>query len=357
MDYRQVITKLLNGTVHPLYLFSGSEDYLKEDLLRILLNTQEQKGNPLFLERIEGSELSLFDLMESVRQTTIFSGRKVLWISNPPYLSTSGKKGTPAKEKKEQKRRQSDLRTGEEELAAFIKENTSGTLLIFAVKNVDRRKKLVKIIEEAGLAVEFPPLKGAMLVKWIRDELSSQGKNIEEDALVELIERSEEDLYLLKMELEKILTFMDDEKVVTRKLIENLVPESRQGNIFNLVDALGHKNVDEAFGQLAKMRQRNEPALVIMSMIIRQFRLLYQAFVLREKQNLSQREIGSSLKLPPFAAGQLLKQLDNYQGEEYLAAILMHLQEKDLCIKKGRVDADEAVEELVLELAGELFLS
>jgi DNA polymerase III subunit delta len=352
MDYRQVITRIKSGTVHPLYLFSGPEDYLKEDLLRNLLNVKEQNGEPLYLERMDGSEISLSDLMESVRQTSIFSGGKVMWVSNPPYLSTSQKKGTPPGEKKDRKRHDS----GEEELAAFMKENSSGTLLIFAVKNVDKRKRLVKIIEEAGLAVEFPLLKGTMLAKWIRDELSSQGKNIEEDALVELIERSGEDLYLIKMELEKIVTYMDKEEIVTKAVIENLVPESRQGNIFSLVDALGHKNVDEAFGQLAKMRQRNEPALVIMSMIIRQYRLLYQAFVLREQKNLSPREIAASLKMPPFAAGELLKQLNNYK-KEHLAGILMHLQKKDLSIKTGRVEADGAIEELVLELAGEVFLS
>ncbi|MDO9534702.1 MAG: DNA polymerase III subunit delta [Bacillota bacterium] len=356
MDYRQVMTRIRNGTVHPLYLFSGPEDYLKEELLRNILNFQEQKGNPLFLERIEGEERSLPDLMEGMRQTTIFPGGKLLWVSNPPYLSTSGKKGTPVVEKKDKKGRQSNVKTGEEELTAFIKENISDTLLIFAVKNVDRRKRLVKIIEEAGLVVEFPLLKGPMLVKWIRDELSFQGKNIEEDAMIELIERSGEDLYLLKMELEKILIFMDKEKVVTCTLIDNLVPESRQGNIFNLVDALGHKDVDEAFQQLAKMRQRNEPSLVIMSMIIRQYRLLYQALVLKEQQNLSQREIAATLKLPPFVAGEILKQLNNYK-QEYLARILMHLQAKDLSIKTGRIEADGAIEELVLELTGEIFLS
>lgn len=355
MDYRQVIARIQSGTVHPLYLFSGPEDYLKEDLLRNLLKIQEQKGNPLFLERVDGQEKSLFDLMESIRQTTIFPGGKLLWVSNPPYLSTSQKKGTSVREKKEQKRSQRNVRTGEEELAAFIKEKMSETLLIFAVKNVDRRKRLVKIIEGAGLAVEFPFLKGAMLVKWIRDELSLQGKQIEEDALTELVERSGEDLYLLKMEFEKILTFMDEEKVVSRALIENLVPESRQGNIFKLVEALGHKNVDEAFQQLSKMRQRNEPPLVIMSMIIRQYRLLYQAFVLREQHNLSQREIAASLRLPPFAVGALLKQLNNYK-EEDLAGILMHLQEKDLSIKTGRAEANGAIEELVLELTGDIFV-
>jgi DNA polymerase-3 subunit delta len=347
MDFHQAGKRIKNGKVDPLYLFSGPEDYLKEELLSEILRVLNKEGRSFDLERKDGIRLSLAELLESVEQQTIFTAGKIFWISNPPYLTASLQKAASTKEgRKEGRSRLSEKE--EKELLAIFEKKDLDYLLIFTVEKADRRKKIVKALEKAGALVEFPSLKGVSLSRWIKNELLLQEKQVEEDALIELVERAGDDLRFLKGELEKIITYMDKEKTVTRSLVRFLVPESKEDTIFNLVEAVGRKNVQESFFLLAKMRRQNEHPLKILALIIRQFRLLYQIYPMQQRK-LSQREMASALKVQPFVIGGLLKQVEKY-NETALSKVFLLLKETDQEIKTGKREGDEALEQLILKL-------
>ena len=49
MDYFQAVMQLRKGgIIHPLYLFSGLEEYLKEEFLQELLKHLKEKGKVFF---------------------------------------------------------------------------------------------------------------------------------------------------------------------------------------------------------------------------------------------------------------------------------------------------------------------
>ena len=345
MHYVQVRHKIKQGIIHPFYLFSGPEKYLQEKVLQEILLGLQQKGKAFSLEKLEGSKLSLPDLLEKVGQTTIFSGGRLLWIQEPPYFSAK-KRAVQAGRKKKATARQDPA--GEKELLAFLQEEEATDLvLVFTVSGVDRRKKLVKTIEARGRLVEFPLLQGAALKKWVKDELSRGKKQIEEAALHELLTRVGENLQFLQRELEKIVTYLGKEETVTRTLVTYLVSESSQGNIFHLVEAVGRQDVEGALFHLHKLYQQNEPPLVILAMIARQYRLLYQFLALRAKK--TPRELAAALKLPPFVIRELAGQAQNYTLP-LLARIIPYIKEIDLGIKTGRYEANEALERLILQL-------
>lgn len=347
MDFRQAGKIIKKGKIASLYLFSGPEDYLKDELLGEILQVLKKGGRSFDLERKDGLRLSLTDLLESVKQSTIFSGGKVYWISDPPYFSASPKKAASSKEGKKGKKSPSG-ESAEKELLGLLEKRDPDYLFIFTVEKADRRKKIVKTIEKAGALVEFPPLKGISLSSWVKNELLLQEKQIEEDALFELVERAGEDLRQLKSELDKIVTYMGKEDTVTRSLVRHLVPESNEDSIFNLVEAVGNKNMQEAFSHLMKMRRQNEHPLKILAMIIRQYRLLYQILPMRKKK-MPQREMASSLRVQPFVVRELLRQVEKY-NQESLGKVLLLLKEIDRDIKTGRREGEEALEQLILKL-------
>ena len=141
---------------------------------------------------------------------------------------------------------------------------------------------------------------------------------------------------------------MAEKKVVTPELVRYMVPESSEGNIFNLVEAIGQKNTEEALFHLHKMLRQNEPPLIIMAMISRQFRLLYQFLTLQEK-GLTQREMPAILKVQPFVVKKLAGQAGRYNVHAIVTAIA-YLQEIDLQVKTGRLEASEALEQLILNI-------
>ncbi|HHT46036.1 MAG TPA: DNA polymerase III subunit delta [Firmicutes bacterium] len=348
MDFRQAGKIIKKGKIAPLYLFSGPEDYLKEELLGEILQVLKKDGRSFDLERKDGLRLSLTDLLDSVKQGTIFTGGRVYWISDPPYLTASPQKAVSSKEGKKGKKSPS-VKSAEKELLSLLGKKDPDFLFIFTVEKADRRKKIVKAIEKAGLLIEFPLLRGKSLSSWIKNELLLQEKQVEEDALFELIERVGEDLRRLKSELDKIVTYMGKEKTVTRSLVSYLIPDSNEDSIFNLVEAVGNKNMQEAFFHLTKMRRQNEHPLKILAMIIRQYRLLYQILPMRQAK-ISPRKMASLLRVQPFVVGELIKQLEKY-NQESLARVLFLLKEIDRDIKTGRREGDEALEQLILKLS------
>ncbi len=348
MDYRQVHTKIKRGEFLPLYLFSGPDSYMQEKLLSFLLQQLKEKtGRAFYLERVDGREVALPDLLQRFRQVTIFSEGRVAWVSNAPYFSSSRGKGegkieSPGKDSTAVKKE------AENDLQSFARGGVDDLIIIFPVESVDRRKKLVKDMEKAGVLVEFPPPRGPALSKWIQAELGREGKAIDDAAVRLLVERVGEDLTRLRSELDKLIAYLGSDLQVSADVIRRLVPESRQGNIFKLVGAIGKKNAGEAYEHLSRMRQQNEHPLVMLTMIARQFRLLYQALLL-EKEGLPARRIASELKVPPFAVEELLAQVKLYR-EVSLAKTLIQLKVLDQEIKTGQRDAAEALERLVLQL-------
>lgn len=350
MDYRQARLELKKGKLRPLYLFAGSEELLKEELLVSMVEVLKKKGDEPDLLRIDGRKTAWPDLRRELEQVTIFSRNRVLLVKEPPYFAAvTGKKAGAKNEQEPPREKRQGEAPGEQELASILAAGTGDTLLIFSVQEVDKRKKLNKYLEKEGALIEFPPLKGAALARWIQDKLKQQNRQIEEDALDLLLQRSGADLVLLRGELDKLITFLHDQKVIKRSHVEVLTPENVQGNIFNMVDELGRKNAAAALSHFHKMRLQNEPPLRILALVTRHFRLLYHARLLQQ-QGLAPEKLAAALKVPPFAATRLLQQLPNF-SDQALPAIIAHLREVDLRIKTGLLPGEEALEQLLYKLA------
>ncbi len=345
MDYRQAAAKIKKGIIGSCYIFSGPEDSFKEDLLKdIQVSLEQRRGKSFFLERIDGVHFTLEELLESLRQVNIFSGERLLWVSNPPYFSVTAK-GDAKGSSKNRDARSEKIEKG---LISYAEDAFRDVLIIFSVPEVDKRKKLVKAMEGAGALVEFPPLKGAALFNWVKKELAAQDRRIEDKALSRLVTRTGEDPGVIKKELEKIVTYIYPDKVVTEDTVDTLVPESSEGNVFKLVEAVGYKNMESALKHLHKMYQQGEHPLVILTMVARQYRLLYQVLLLTEKGS-SNRQIITFLKLPPFVVKELLEQIKEYDQQTLVKAIAS-IKDTDLAIKRGYRDPAEALEYLIMQL-------
>ena len=351
MDYRQTMLELKKGQLKSLYVFSGSEDILKEELLVEMIEVMHRKGFVPDLLRIDGKKLAWQELRREFEQVTIFSQGRVLLVRDAPYFSNVQEKRAKASKKEASKQKDPAQAEGpeQEDFATFLKEGTGESLIVFSVQNVDKRRKINKYLDKMGVLVDFPPLKGAALARWIREELSREARQIDDRALTVLVQRTGENLSLLKSELEKLVTSLGEKKIIDHALVERLVPENSQGNIFNMVDELGRKNATAALNHLHMMRQQNEPPLRILAMVNRHFRLLYRAALLQQ-EGMSSAKIPTTLQIHPFVSGKLLAQLPNFPGD-LLPRVIYMLKEVDLSIKTGRLSGEEALEHLILKLS------
>ena len=194
---------------------------------------------------------------------------------------------------------------------------------------------------------EFEEPKARDLPKWIRERVKEKGGAIEPDAVEELAAHVGTDLRLIDNEIEKLLTYRNGQAIRAQD-VRALVASVRESDVFALVDALGHRETGAALKLLHAQLDHNAAPGYLLSMIVRQFRLLLQMrdLAARGKTLDAARE---QLKLHPFVAEKTWKQSLNFTLPQ-LEAIYQKLLDVDVAIKIGRSEPIVALDVLIVEL-------
>jgi DNA polymerase-3 subunit delta len=203
--------------------------------------------------------------------------------------------------------------------------------------------------EQRGYVKRFEQPDTRALPRWIRERAQRHGGDIEPRAAHRLAAVVGADLRLLDQEIIKLVTFRDGEGAITETDVETLVPYSQDAVIFDLVDALGHRDGSTAAQTLHRLIEEGEHPLGLLGMIIRQFRLLIQVKTLKA-EGASSRDIAKALGVHPFPARKLYNQSTHFTPDQ-LEKVYRYLSETDLDIKTGKVDPEVALDLLVAGLA------
>lgn len=160
-----------------------------------------------------------------------------------------------------------------------------GNCIIFTADAVDKRKKIYKIIAEAGIVREFVKVKkeGArreILEKEARQLLTDCGKKMSPAAWVALGRKTGFDFRRSMSELEKLISFTGRKDLIDKDDVEEAVGRTKEDEIFALTNALGAKNQIEALEALQNLLNQGIHHLMILTMISREIRLMLQARLL-----------------------------------------------------------------------------
>lgn len=230
------------------------------------------------------------------------------------------------------------------ELAEYLKgaPNLEDVVLAFWESGVpDKRVALWRQLYKEKFAEEFGQLKGAALIKWILDEAkkrataagaAGQGGDIERELAILLAQAYPADMWRLSSELDKLIAFAAGKKI-TKELVKGFGHTVLNTNIFDFVDALTAKN-DARLAELFSNIIDAENELYVLSMMHRQFRLLWQAKRQKEKLSSSQ-ELAKEIDVHPYVAQKLWSQAENASLTQIRRSI-DHLVRAELDIKTGR---------------------
>ena len=250
---------------------------------------------------------------------------------------------------------------------------------IFAFNSAEGRKKFLELLDKAQpettiVLAEYDELKrehwllkwalqaGARagvhvynlpkrweIPRWIESETKKLGGRIEPEAAVRLSEMVGDDTRIAAQELTKLLTYVNFARPVTLLDVERVSIVSAQGNVFELVDALGQGDGIKAQHVLHQLLEEEE-AFELWGMIIRQFRLLLQARELMDT-GASIPEVQKALGLHEFVAQKVTSQAKRFSLSA-LESIYHKLLEIDEGAKTSQVPLDLALDILVVELTG-----
>lgn len=315
---KEIAKDIKSGEFKKAYLIYGEETYLikqyKEKLKQALVG--DDTMNYVYYE---GESIDVDDLISSCDTMPFFSDRKTIIVENSGFFKKSNDK-----------------------LANYIKELPDYLVLIFVEKEIDKRNKLYKAVQSIGYVSEMSFQTSAVLKKWIVTVLGANQIKITSEACDEIIFRTGSNMELIKMELDKLGGYVADSKEVTINEVREIVSSQTESHIFEMIEALANHNQKRALSLYYELLMLKEAPLKILFLIVRQFNGILQTKELTNR-HLSNKEIASALKLPPFVIGKYQSQAKNFSLEEIKDA-LEFFAEIDESAKQGRISDRMGVE-------------
>ncbi|WP_066636457.1 DNA polymerase III subunit delta [Desulfolucanica intricata] len=337
------LDKLHKGDIKPVYLFYGEEVYLQNEAVnRLKEAVLAQETQDFNFDLLNGEEAAPGDIISLAQNPPFMAEKRLVVVKNFTAL------GSPPKDQKEQKTVKEDVGKYKA-LIEYIEKPVSTTILVFTFPSaVDRRKKLVQLINKTGEMTEFTLLNKRDAGRWLMKQAKLAGKKFESGALEALLGVTKTNLNRLSNEINKVINFTGERAVITQEDVVRVAVPQVELNIFDVVDAIGEKRCIDALRSINELLLYREPPQRILAMIYRQFRLLLQFKKLQE-EGVTLAEVQARLKLHPFVVKKLSKQVENYTVNE-LHRSLADLLVIDVAIKSGRGEFYPAVANMLVKM-------
>jgi DNA polymerase-3 subunit delta len=334
--------KLKKREIAPVYLFFGAETYLRNLAVKTICNFVFDKNSLRDFNETEFSlnqEENLKYALASAEQLPMMTARRVVKITDIKISATGNK---------------DNLKEDSEVLlASYLSRPAETCTLIFIADEIDKRRKMSKLLIENSFAVEFEKLNDTELANWARKEIKDEDFDIDEKALHYFVGLVGDNLQRLTNEIKKITTAALPDKFINYELVETLVPNSREISNFDFTDHLFAKDKTKPLEILKKILDDGAEPLMILGLIASNFHKLFRAKEMMN-QGIDRKDVSGVLRIPYSKQEDFLATARRTDAAK-LAKIMQRIAETDLAIKTskgggGNVGSRLQIEILVSEL-------
>lgn len=354
MDCVSLDKSLERQVISPVYLFHGEETYLRDRYLDRFMSLVPEEVRDFNIDIFDGRRVSLETVVNTASTLPFMAERRLVIVKNADYFGTrrkgknsNGEEQEETEETGEKEEKSGNAQGVDDALIRYLEAPPASACLIFCADAVDRKRRVYKAIEKNGQVVEFAPLKGRDLNRWIERRAGTLGKAIEPAAVAGLVTAVGNDLRQINTELEKLACYAQTEKI-TGADVEYMVSKTAELSIFEMVDAVGERKYKKAIKMAREMVFLGQPVVRILFMVARQFRLIIRARSLLEA-GCSDKQAAGQLQVHPYVAQKCIRQAKNFTLAELKAAMEKILL-TDADIKGGRQEAMLALELLIIGL-------
>ncbi|MFW5713039.1 MAG: DNA polymerase III subunit delta [Brevefilum sp.] len=242
------------------------------------------------------------------------------------------------------------------------------TALVLAVEDFQKNRKvggvwktywtklnqkhwLTRWVENAGnraMIIDCPLPAVRNMVNWIRKKAADLGGAFTSHAAAVLADHVGNNTQRAAQEIVKLLTYVNYARPVDDDDVRRLTKQEHQSDIFDMVDAIGARDGQQAIELLHRILEDNELGPVF-GMVIRQFRLLLQAREIMDEGG-GDSDVAKTLGLHSFVARKISNQTRHFSLTE-LEAIYQLLHEIDVDMKTGGMDGETALDMLITRVS------
>ena len=326
---KELEKQLKQNNISSCYLFYGTEQYLKTQYTNLLKKkVLEVSAEAMNLDIFQGNKQAVSTILDSADTLPFLSERRLVIVKESELFQTGRKNDT-------------------EKMADYIKIIPNTTCILFIENEVDKRGKLYKAISKYGYIVEMNGLSAKDLLYWIVRECKRNKFQIETKIASYLLYVVGGEMIQLEKEIKKLGAFLPENAQATSQDIDIICTKSLETKIFDLLNAMVNGKAKQAITIYHNLLLMKESPLMVLSMIIRQFRMILQCKILLEQKKM-QNQIAQKMGLRDFMVKQYIQQ-SKYFSIEVLKEALEFCLQTDINVKTGKWDSDLAIELLLLQ--------
>jgi DNA polymerase-3 subunit delta len=282
-----------------IFFYYGEDSFRAQEKIKAISYKFKEKIDPSGhnIQQLDGETMKADDFFQAISVVGFLASKKLVVIKD----IFNNKK----------------LKDWQDQLIKFLnKQNDTpeeNYLIFWQTDKVDSRSKLYKALKKFKFVEEFNKLKPLALASWIKKRVAVSKKTISPGAVSLLLTYVGNELWQIEQEVSKLVHHSSGE--IKEEDVKSLVQAKIDENIFNLVEAIGRKDKALALKLIEEKLNSGVNHQYILSMIVRQFRLLIKAKSL-EKQIKYPGALAQALKIPPLVAEKTLTESKLYTPEQ-----------------------------------------
>ncbi len=294
-----------------IYLIQTDSRYLLEHKIEAI--TKKSKNCLTYVY-----DKNIKEILEEASYVSLFDETKYVIVKNANFFG---------KEKLAEK--------DEQELEKYFLSPYEKTVLIFVTyEEVDKRKKITKLINENYTLITLESPKGYELSNEIKKELSIY--KVSDAAIKYLIEASLNQYDLIENEITKFSLYFQKNDSISLNQMKEIVASNVNENLFKFTDAVITHNMKETFKLLKDFLSVKIDVAQLTNLLLREFRLLLYYKILEKKQY-SLNEIAQKLSLRDWQVTKIMRNASNFHIDDLKDHILFFAN-MDYKIKSGSWD-------------------
>ena len=323
----QILQQIEAGKAAGVYYLAGERypQQLVLDALRAaILQGQQDAFN---YELLHAKEDGISAILSAIRTMPMLGGQRLVVVREAQLLKSKD----------------------HERLLPYVERPSPGACLVLTADKADTRLKFFKQVAKHGVLFKGAPLRDRDVAGWVTDEARRQGITLKAGAAERVAASVGTDMGQLAMALEQLSIYVGGaDQAVTTRAVEELLAQTREHSIFELTNAVGRGQRQEALRVLRRMLEAREPGVKILVMLVRHVRLLWSAREL-SAGGMPSKQVASQIGVHPFFVQDMIRQADRI-GQRTLRRMHRSLFEADRAIKSSRLQDAMVLERLVLSL-------
>ena len=296
-----------------IYIYKGKNTYLNQ--LEINKKVSTFDIDPFNINRYDLIENKSNDVLEELQTISLFSDRKIVIVKHIEEIENLSDKAFTMWEK------------------YFKNPNPDVVLLIDLNTSYDISKRVSDLIYSYGYTIEVEDIEKDKYPEFVLKLLKEDGYDMDKNAILMLLERTNYEFNLLTQELTKLKIYKIDTKKINESDVLSLVPKNLEDNIFELTNAMIANQSARMIEIYEDLMRQNEDPLRILNFIANKLRELFHTRLLLNK-GYGKAEIAQHFNYSSGRTYYLMKNASSMSVEQ-IEKQLKKLTQLDYEIKSG----------------------